>query len=209
MGFLSQIITSLLLVIDNLGYFGIMAGMALESSFFPFPSEVILIPAGALISQGKMGFFPVFLFALVGSIAGALINYFIALSLGRRVVEHLISKYGKIFLIGRNELDKTDKYFEHHGQITTFVGRFLPWVRQLISLPAGFSKMRLYKFCIFTGLGAGIWSLILIYTGWLADKNKTWLSQNPVLLSIFLIITCTIITLSYILFFRKRKIRKN
>ena len=160
-GFLSSIISWLLSAIDSLGYIGIFLGMVLESSFFPFPSEIILIPAGALVSQGKMSFIQVFLLALAGSITGALVNYVIALSLGRRGIERLVSKYGKVFFISRNELDKTDRYFENHGQITTFIGRLLPWIRQLISLPAGFSRMKLYKFVLFTGFGAGIWSLIL------------------------------------------------
>ena len=206
-GILSQIVASILSVINSLGYLGILAGMILESSFFPFPSEIILIPAGALISQGKMGFLPVFLFALVGSIIGALINYFIALSLGRRAVEKLISRYGKILFISRAELEKTDKYFDNHGQITTFIGRLLPWIRQLISLPAGFSRMKLYRFCIFTGLGAGIWSLILIYIGWLADRNQIWLLQNQWGVLIFILLFCAILVVIYTLF--SRKIRKN
>lgn len=204
-GLLSQVVSFLLLAIGKLGYLGIFFGMVLESSFFPFPSEIILIPAGALISQGKMNFFYVFSLALLGSVAGALANYFIALSLGRRTVEKLVSRYGKIFFISRAELDKTDKYFEHHGQITTFVGRLLPGIRQLISLPAGFSKMNLARFCIFTAAGAGFWSLILIYAGWLADKNHVWLSQHPVALAIILVAICAAIVFAYIMFLRKKR----
>lgn len=203
MTFLSQIVSAILSIINSLGYLGILAGMALESSFFPFPSEVILVPAGALVSQGKMSFLPVFAFALVGSLIGALVNYFLAFYLGRRGIEKLVSKYGKIFFISRNELDKADKYFENHGPITTFIGRLLPVIRQLISLPAGFSKMKMYKFVLFTGLGAGIWSLILIYAGWLADRNSAWLSQNPVWLAVILILACAVIALSYVLFLKK------
>ncbi len=208
MSFLSSIVPPLLSAINSLGYLGIFAGMILESSFFPFPSEIILIPAGALISQGKMSFLPVFLLALAGSWAGALINYYLAFHLGRKGVEKLVSRYGKIFFISRNELDKTDNYFERHGHITTFVGRLLPVVRQLISLPAGFSKMKMSRFLLFTGLGAGIWSLVLIYTGWLADRNSAWLSQNPAWLTAIIIVICIIIIASYILFLRKSK-RKN
>jgi len=209
MSFFSAIISSILSAINSLGYLGILAGMALESSFFPFPSEVLLVPAGALISQGKMSFLPVFLFALAGSWIGALINYFVAFYLGRKGIEKLVSKYGKIFFISRSELDKTDSYFGKHGQITTFIGRLLPVIRQLISLPAGFSKMKMSRFLFFTGLGAGIWSLILIYAGWLADRNSSWLSQNPAGLAIILVLLCMAIVLSYLLVLRKRSKRKN
>lgn len=207
-GIISSVVSFLISAIGKLGYVGIFMGMILESSFFPFPSEIILIPAGALISQGKMNFIFVFSFALIGSLIGALINYFIALSLGRRSIDKLISKYGKVFFISKAELDKTDNYFEKHGQITTFIGRLLPWIRQLISLPAGFSKMKLYKFCLFTGAGAGLWSLILIYAGWLADKNQVWLSQHLSILGVLFISICAIFVLIYIIF-SKKKSRSN
>jgi len=207
MTIIAQVVAFLLDIINHLGYLGIFVGMILESSFFPFPSEVILIPAGALISQGKMSFLLVVLFALAGSLAGALINYIIALSLGRKAVEKLVSKYGKIFFISSAELDKTDKFFEKHGPITTFIGRLLPWIRQLISLPAGFSRMKLSKFFIFTGIGAGTWSLILIYIGWLADRNDTWLLQNQLPVVVLIVLFCAILAFLYVLF--SRKLKKN
>lgn len=209
MTFLSQIITVLLGIVSDLGYFGIFIGMTLESSFFPFPSEVILIPAGVLVAQGKMGFIPVLIIAILGSMVGALINYFIAFSLGRKAIEKLVSKFGKVLFISKSELDRTDNYFKNHGQITTFVGRLLPGIRQLISLPAGFSKMHLYRFCLFTALGAGFWSLVLILTGWLAGKNQVWLQQHPIFVTILLIAFCVLIVAAYIVFVKKRKTKKN
>jgi membrane protein DedA with SNARE-associated domain len=204
----SLIIASLLKIIEKLGYIGIFIGMAIESSFFPLPSELILIPAGALISQGKMSFAITFFSALLGSIFGALINYAIALSLGRKTIESLTLKYGKAFLISKNELDKTDRYFNIHGEITTFVGRLLPGIRHLISLPAGFARMNIKRFALFTALGAGFWSLVLIYTGWLADRHQAFIAQHPVLISVFVLLIAAVIITSYVLFIRKRK-KKN
>jgi membrane protein DedA with SNARE-associated domain len=164
--FLNNLILFILDFIKNLGYFGIFIGMAIESSFFPFPSEVILIPAGALIAKGDMNFFLVFSAGLFGSILGAWINYFLAFFLGRQAVDLLIDKYGKLLFINKSKLRKADKYFENHGEITTFVGRLIFVIRQLISLPAGFARMNFWKFTLYTALGAGIWTAILITIGY-------------------------------------------
>ncbi|MFZ1970897.1 MAG: DedA family protein [Candidatus Nanoarchaeia archaeon] len=205
---ISNIVSFILGIIENWGYVGIFVGMTIESSFFPLPSELMLIPAGALISQGKMEFILVFIFAIFGSLFGALINYFLSLSLGRKAIEHFVSKYGKVFFISREELDGIDHYFYKHGDITTFVGRLLPGVRHLISIPAGFSKMNLYKFSLFTLIGAGFWSLILIYAGWLADRNVSWIAQHLTLLTAVIILICALIISSYIIFMKRRKNRK-
>jgi len=163
--FLNNSILFILDLIKNLGYFGIFIGMAIESSFFPFPSEVILIPSGALVARGELSFFLVFLSGLFGSVLGAWINYFLAFFLGRQTVDLLIDKYGKFFFINKSKLRKTDRYFENHGEITTFVGRLIFVIRQLISLPAGFARMNFWKFTLYTALGAGIWTATLITIG--------------------------------------------
>ena len=175
--FIASIVAFLLNIVEKFGYIGVFISMTIESSFFPLPSELVLIPAGALISQGKMSFLITLFSAILGSLFGALINYVIALTLGRRTIEHLISKYGKAFLVNTDELSKTDKYFQTHGEITTFVGRLLPGIRHLISLPAGFSRMDINRFCLFTAFGAGVWSLILLYVGWLADRHQTFIAN--------------------------------
>ena len=194
--FFATIISSLLFWINELGYFGIFIGMTVESSFFPFPSEIILIPAGALAAQGQMNFFYIFLAGLFGSLTGAFINFFLAFFLGRMTVETIISKYGKFLFLNNKKLKKADKYFEENGEITTFIGRLIPGIRQLISLPAGFSNMNFAKFSFFTALGAGMWSLILIYIGYFFGNNSEVLAKQ---LSLILILIVAIIVVIYFL----------
>ena len=172
MSFISSLIESVVSIIGDLGYLGVILGMFIESSFIPFPSEVILPPAGVLVARGEMSFSLVLLSAILGSLLGAFLNYFLGLYFGRRVINHFIQKYGKFMLLKKESLEKSDYYFRNHGSITTFTGRLIPAVRQLISIPAGFARMPLGKFTFYTALGSGIWSTILIYVGILYGNNK-------------------------------------
>jgi membrane protein DedA with SNARE-associated domain len=151
--------------------------MAIESSFIPFPSEIVLVPAGYLAAQGQMQIVPLFLASLAGSLVGALINYYLALWIGRTALEN----YGKYFFIKPQTLHKMDDFFAKHGPISTFTGRLVPGVRQLISIPAGLTRMKMVPFLLYTSLGAGIWSMILIILGFLIGDNealiKTYLHQ--------------------------------
>lgn len=201
--FFFSLIGTLIAIIKELGYFGIFLGMVIESSFFPFPSEVLLVPAGALVARGEMIFSLVFIAGLLGSLVGAFINYFLALFLGRTAIDFLVSKYGKFMFLNKEKIKNSDKYFLKHGEITTFVGRLIPGIRQLISLPAGFSKMNLFKFSFFTALGAGLWTAILIYTGYVFGNNIDLIKGN---LTLVLLVFALIVILLYLIR-RKKKSR--
>lgn len=182
------------------GYGGIFIMMAIESSFIPFPSEVVLVPAGVLIAEGKMNFYVVFTISLLGSLSGALINYYGAMFVGRKFLQ----RYGKYFFISQNSLDKMDHFFQNHGHISTFTGRLIPGIRQLISIPAGISKMNLKLFLIYTGAGAGIWSLILIGLGYFMGKNQALINIYLKEITILALIFVALLIMGYI-FIQKRK----
>lgn len=175
-------------LIFDWGYLGIFLLMAIESSFIPFPSEIVLIPAGYLASKGDMSIGMIMASALGGSLVGAFINYFLALTLGRRILK----KYGKYFFIKESALEKMDSYFEKHGHISTFIGRLIPGIRQLISIPAGIAKMNLAVFSTYTALGAGIWALILTMLGYFIGENQelidTYLKQITITVVVVLLL---------------------
>ncbi|MAG02656.1 DedA family protein [Candidatus Pacearchaeota archaeon] len=201
----NQVVEGLVGLIGSLDYLGIFLLMVIESSFIPFPSEVVLIPAGVLVQRGEMSFLLVLFAGIFGSLIGALINYYLALYLGRRAVNKLIDKYGKAFLLNREKLEKSDKYFERHGEITTFVGRLIPMIRQLISIPAGFSKMNLGRFAVYTSIGAGVWSLILIMIGYIFGENQALIQSNLRVVSSLLICFSLVVVLVYLLVKKKGK----
>ena len=151
------------------GFVFVFVLMAIESSFIPFPSEVTMIPAGFLAYRGELTFgnphidlIAVVLCGLAGSLVGAFFNYYLALFLGRP----FLYRYGKYFFVKPNILSRAEEIFLEYGEIATFVCRLVPGIRQLISLPAGISRMSLIRFSIFTALGAGIWSAILVAIGY-------------------------------------------
>ena len=154
--------------LQHLHYWVITLLMAIESSFIPFPSEVVVPPAAYLAaSGGELNVFIVVLCATLGAIIGALVNYFLALFLGRPLVYRFAnSRWGHICLIDEEKVRIAEKYFDRHGAIGTFVGRLVPAVRQLISIPAGISRMSLPRFILYTTLGAGLWNSILAAIGY-------------------------------------------
>jgi membrane protein DedA with SNARE-associated domain len=145
--------------------------MTVESSFIPFPSEVVIPPAAYIASKddSHLNIYLVVLFGTLGALLGAYINYFLALYLGRPLLHKFAdSKIGHLFLLNSEKITKAENYFQTHGKTSTFIGRLIPGIRQLISLPAGLAKMHLLPFTIFTILGAGIWNGILALLGYLA-----------------------------------------
>ena len=156
------------------GLLFIFVFMAIESSFVPFPSEVVMIPAGFLAARGEMGtgsplvaVWMAIAVGVLGSLAGAFINYYLALWVGKPFLE----KYGKWFFLKPAALERACEVFNRYGAATTFVCRMVPAIRQLISIPAGIARMPLGSFTIFTGLGAGVWTAILAFVGYGLGKS--------------------------------------
>ena len=155
--------------LEHLNYWTITLLMAIESSFIPFPSEVVVPPAAwkAAAGNGGLNVYLVVLFATIGANIGALINYYLAKWLGRPIVYKFAnSRFGHMCLIDEAKVQNAEKYFEKHGAMSTFVGRLIPAVRQLISIPAGLAKMKISTFLLYTTLGAGIWNAILAAIGY-------------------------------------------
>lgn len=155
----------------NLNYWTIMLLMTIESSFIPFPSEVVVPPAAYFaMHNDQLNIFLIVLFATLGALIGALINYYLALWVGRPIIYKFAnSRIGHICLLNEDKVAKAEQYFEKHGAISTFIGRLIPAVRQLISIPAGLSRMHLGKFILYTSLGAGAWNIVLALLGyWLS-----------------------------------------
>jgi len=165
---LESFIGWLLNLFRGMGYPGIIALMAVESSILPLPSELVMPPAGYLAAKGEMSLILAVACGVLGSILGALGNYWLARWLGRAFFLRL----GKYVLITEKGLDRSERYFAAHGEISTFLGRMLPVVRHLISIPAGIARMQLGKFVLFTGLGALVWCSILTGIGWFIGSRE-------------------------------------
>jgi len=152
----------------DVGYPGIVVLMAIESSILPLPSELVMPPAGYLVAKGEMSFVLAVACGVLGSILGAMANYGLALWLGRAFVRRM----GRYVLVSERGLDRSERFFADHGEISTFLARMLPVVRHLISLPAGLARMPLRRFVVFTGLGAAVWCTILTWIGWFIGKKE-------------------------------------
>jgi membrane protein DedA with SNARE-associated domain len=150
-----------------LGYPGIIILMAIESSVLPLPSELVMPPAGYLAAKGQMNAWIAVAAGTLGSVLGALANYALAIFVG----EPVLRRYGKYILLSPRSLDRAEAFFRRHGEISTLLGRLLPVIRHLISIPAGMSRMRLGRFAGFTALGAAVWCGILTYLGWLIGRH--------------------------------------
>ncbi len=187
-----EIINWIVETVGMLGYAGIVIMMFLESSFVPFPSEVVMIPAGYLAFKGEMNLMIAILCGIVGSLSGALFNYYLAIKLGRP----LLIRYGTYVMFNEDTLSRMENFFNRHGHISTFIGRLIPVIRQYISLPAGLANMNLVIFSLYTSLGAGIWVIILALLGYYIGENevliKAYLHNIIVVLLLFCIIGATL-----------------
>lgn len=198
---LEEITLWLVQTIGNWGYTGITVLMFLESSFFPFPSEVVITPAGYLASQHEMNLWLVIICGTGGSLLGALFNYWLALCFGRP----FFVRYGKFFFIKEKSLTKADLFFVRHGHISTFIARLLPGIRQYISLPAGLAHMPLGIFCLFTTLGAGIWVSVLALLGFWFGNNQEIIHSKLHFVLYLVLVFCLIVILGYIILHRKKR----
>ena len=196
MSFLHELINIIVEVVHQLGYVGIIVGMFLESSFFPFPSEVIMIPAGYLAYQGKMNLIVAILAGIAWSIAGAWFNYILASKLGRKFLKKFISQ---------EKINKLDNFFENHWHISTFTGRLIPGIRQYISFPAWLAKMNPFKFTLYTGLWAGIWVVILALLWYFIWANQELIHKYLKQITLFTLLFVVVLIIVYVFWQRKFK----
>lgn len=196
------------------GLLGIFVMMFLESTFCPFPSEVAMIPAGFLAFQGRMSFTAAVIAGLLGSLLGALVNYYLA----RRIGIPVLRRYGRYIFFDENKLERCNTVFRKHGEIATFICRLIPLVRQYISLPAGLAGMNLFRFSLYTSLGAGIWVAILTAFGyWVGstledlEGNPTWQTlhehwqQHEKLILAVTVGFLAIVTIAYVVYHKRKK----
>jgi membrane protein DedA with SNARE-associated domain len=197
-------------VCARLGYGGILFFMFLESTIFPVPSEIVMIPAGVLAAQGRMDPWIAIAMGIIGSLAGALTNYYGSLWVGRPFLE----RYGRYFFLPRHRLEQVERFFNRHGEISTFTGRLIPVIRHLISIPAGLSRMNLFHFTLYTCLGAGIWVSILVWIGYVAGKQLEKIDSDAIMnlwrrysteVTVGLILFCALIIAAYVFFYRRKR----
>jgi membrane protein DedA with SNARE-associated domain len=195
--FINQIIS----IFNHLGYPGIIALMAMESSIFPLPSELVIPPAAYLALRGGMNIWLIILAGTLGSVIGAVITYYVSLWLGRAIVYSLIdSKWAKVLFLNRAKLERAEKFFLKYGSASVFIGRLLPVIRHLISIPAGFCKMNFANFIFYTAIGSFVWVSVLAWATYLFGKKaeaiiaafKDW-SESLVVLGIFVSLVATVI----------------
>lgn len=196
---------------QNMNYTTITVLMTVESSFIPFPSEIVVPPAAYIASQqgSHLNIYLVVLFATIGALIGALINYFGAIYLGRPIVYRFAnSKLGLMLLLSEEKLMKAELYFNRRGRVSTFIGRLIPGIRQLISIPAGLARMNIASFMFYTFIGAGIWNIILAFLGYVAHGQQELINRYTHELS-FLFLGLVVLLIAYIVIKQVLKRRKS
>jgi membrane protein DedA with SNARE-associated domain len=194
----------------NMNYGSITVLMAIESSFIPFPSEIIIPPAAYIASKpgSKLNIILIVIFGTLGALIGAYVNYFLALWLGRPLMYKLAdSKAGKMLLLSSAKIQKAENYFNEHGNISTFIGRLIPGIRQLISLPAGLARMNLLSFTLFTALGATTWNIILALLGYIAHGQADLIEKYNKELSYIILAIVGLIALFYIFKYVRKRLK--
>ncbi len=189
---------------EQLDYFYVTLLMAVESSFIPFPSEIVVPPAAYMAADGNMNVVLVVMFATLGSLIGAVINYVLSYYVGRPIVYKFAeSRLGRICLLSKDKIEQAEKYFDKRGAVATLVGRLIPAIRQLISIPAGLAKMNFAKFALYTALGAGAWNIVLAALGYYLhsivpkDQLQSALKQyeTPIVVGICGVVALVVIVL--------------
>ncbi|MEI8139799.1 MAG: DedA family protein [bacterium] len=201
MEFLAHLFQANVDIIERMGYPGIVFLMTLESSVFPIPSELVMPQAGYLVSMGTMSMPLVIILGVLGSWLGALLNYTVAMWLGRPFFQ----KYGKYFFCPQDKFAMVERFFQAHGEISTFTGRLIPVVRHLISIPAGLTRMKMSHFLLYTGIGSAIWVSILAYIGFLCGKNMDLIKKYSHICTIGVIIGCVVIIVVYTWLHKRRQ----
>ena len=203
----------------HMNYGSITVLMAVESSFIPFPSEVVIPPAAFVAEDPNsavcvsdnyiINVALIVLFGTLGAMIGAIINYLLSLWLGRAIIYAFVDgRVGHMLLLSREKLEKAEAYFNEHGKVSTFVGRFIPAVRQLISIPAGLSKMHFGWFLLYTFLGAFIWNTILAVLGYVAHGQADLINEYSHELSVAILILLAAVILFYVVRWLIRRAKK-
>jgi len=194
----------------NMNYGSITALMTIESSFIPFPSEIVIPPAAYVAEDPTsavcvtdnyiVNVALIVLFGTLGALLGAIINYLLSMWLGRAIIYRFAdSKLGHLCLLSREKVEKAEAYFNEHGKISTFVGRLIPAIRQLISIPAGLSKMHFGQFLLYTFLGAFIWNSVLATLGYIAGGNKDLINEYSHELSVAILALLGVVILYFVI----------
>lgn len=199
-----ELINWLLATIGSMGYTGIFLLMAMESSVFPIPSEIVMPPAGYLVQQGRMEMHLVILSGTAGSLLGAYANYFAARLLGRR----LLLRYGRYVWLTEEHFARVEAFFNDHGEISTFIGRLLPVARHLISLPAGLARMNHWKFAIYTLLGSAIWVSVLSWIGYFIGENQELIQRYSQHAVVDIVIVSALLVAIYVYFHKRKRARQ-
>ena len=188
--------------IGQIGYLGIFIGMFLESTMFPLPSELIMIPAGMSVSHGQMNIYLVISAGVLGNVLGAIFSYYLAAAFGRPV----LIKIGKYFFIKPATIMGIEKFFKQHGPMSVFIGRLVPGLRHFISLPAGIAQMDIKTFCIYTTCGSAIWTAVLTFLGYGIGANKDLIKEYLDIIILSSVVFCGALIAGYVYFYKKKKL---